>query len=83
MSIERKAFKAIYNLIQSGCVSEKQAFDLCSAIFFAPPTFNITTEENNNNAPTEEQTPAQTVVKGFAGGLECGNSYSLKKEPRI
>ena len=82
MSIERKAFKAIYNLIQSGCVSEKQAYDLCVAVFWQPPTFDITTEENNTPT-TEEQTPAQTIVKGFAGGLECGNSYDLKKGPQI
>lgn len=66
MTIERKAFKAIYNLIQNGKVSEKQAYDLCVAVFFVPPTFNIQSDESP--APSEEQNkPAQTVVKGFVG----------------
>ena len=74
MTIERKAFRALFQLIQSGCISEKQAYDLCVAVFWQPPTFNIQTEENatSSEEPTNTQ---QTIVKGFAGGLENGNMF--------
>lgn len=74
MSIDRKAFRALFQLIQSGCISEKQAYDLCVAVFWQPPTFNIQTEDNATSSE-EQNNPQQTVVKGFAGGLENGNMF--------
>lgn len=71
MTIERKAFKAIYKLIQSGSVTEKQAYDLCLAVFFMPP--QIIPQPMETPSETENNGDKETVVKGFVGeGPESG-----------
>lgn len=62
MTIDRKAFRAVYNLIKNGCASEKQAYDMCVAIFWQPCY-----PEPENTVPDVPDVPEQTVVKGFAG----------------
>lgn len=70
MTIERKAFKAIYKLIQSGNVTEKQAYDLCLAVFFMPP--QIIPQPMEAQSETENNGDDETVVKGFVGEFENG-----------
>ena len=59
MTVERKAFKALYNLISEGKTSEKEAFDIACGIFSINfqyvPTY-ITQEEQTPTLIEENQT---------------------------
>ena len=66
MTIERKAFRTVYRLIADGAITEKEAFDLATAVFavewqFIPAPVNATGESAANDTPANEQ----ITVKGF------------------
>lgn len=65
MTLEKKAFRTVYRLIQNGQIDEKEAYGLVEAIFainyqYVPVPTPITTEEKEDK-PVE----VPVEVKGF------------------
>ena len=68
MSVERKAFRTIYRLIADGAITEKEAFDLATAVFFVEWQFvpaPVTVQPDGESTPTDTPANEQITVKGF------------------